>query len=338
MDWSRVSDTLFGVTQVISRTKHAMSSRILDHSLNASIFLSLKSLLIDSCHRITKAREVAFKTLDKLITGFPSLMCDSALVFALLEVLTLVQGACDGAQLDEYTPKRVFHAERSNITISLTDVYATRKTILATLHSGAEKWLELAIGRANFQCQAILQKYLTDHGRNPQMYATELGASLALKYSARFSALQQQRFPKSSLDHVTPDRAKLFASELSAHSHFAGEAAGVRLANRLNQSRERRENGSGEIQKAPPTAVPEIEIAALKSALGTALVDIQKKTSKMSQQDLKRLLMRCAAVLESSPEVCAIPQYDPSQFALMYSLRSWTMIYSIISLPSLSRV
>lgn len=278
-----------------------MASNILEHALNASIFFSLKSLLIDSCHRITKARDISFKALDKLITGFPSLMCDSGLVFALLDVLTLVQGACDGSQLDEYTPRRVFHAERSNITICLTDVYATRKSILATLHNGAQRWLELAIGRASFQCQAILQKYLTDYGRTPQIYATELGASLTMKYSARFSSSQQQRVPRSSLEQVIPDRAKLFASDLSAYSHFAGEAAGVRLANRLAQEKG---TGGGEIQKAPLGNAPEVEVSALKTSLGRALVEIQTKTSKMNQQDLKRLLMRCAAVLESSDSVC----------------------------------
>ena len=39
--------------------------------------------------------------------------------------------------------------------------------------------------------------------------------------------------PKSPLDSWAPDRSKLFASEISTHAHFAGEAAGVRLANRI---------------------------------------------------------------------------------------------------------
>lgn len=81
-----------------------MASKIVDHSLDADLTSELQSLLVSACHRISQPRDVAFKILDRLITGFPSLMCDSSLVFALLDILTLLQISCDGEQLDEVRP------------------------------------------------------------------------------------------------------------------------------------------------------------------------------------------------------------------------------------------
>ena len=54
---------------------------------------------------------VASKYLDRLITSFPSLMCDPPLVFSILEVLTLLRRACEGELLDEVMPR--IHAHDS---------------------------------------------------------------------------------------------------------------------------------------------------------------------------------------------------------------------------------
>jgi phosphatidylinositol 4-kinase A len=61
----------------------------------------LQKLLVYSSHRVAKARGVASKFLDRLITSFPSLMCDPPLVFAILEVLTLLRRACENEYTDE---------------------------------------------------------------------------------------------------------------------------------------------------------------------------------------------------------------------------------------------
>ena len=61
----------------------------------------LRSLLLASTHRITSARDIASRYLNRLITSFPSLMCDPPLVFAILEVLTLLRRACENEFLDE---------------------------------------------------------------------------------------------------------------------------------------------------------------------------------------------------------------------------------------------
>jgi len=88
-----------------------MGAKIVDHSLNSHLTSELKSLLIAACHRITKPRDIALKLLDRLITGFPSLMCDSSLVFAMLDILTLLQSSCDERQLNEVSNPSHLHPQ-----------------------------------------------------------------------------------------------------------------------------------------------------------------------------------------------------------------------------------
>ena len=70
-----------------------------EQALPEELSAELRELLVLSTHRIEKARDVAFKFLNRLLTSFPSLMCDPPLVLAILEVLTLMSRACE----DEYT-------------------------------------------------------------------------------------------------------------------------------------------------------------------------------------------------------------------------------------------
>lgn len=77
------------------------SRQAVEHSLPDHISLELRNLLVFSCHRVTSTRFVAMEYLNRLITSFPSLMCDPPLVFALLEVLTLLRRACEGEYIDE---------------------------------------------------------------------------------------------------------------------------------------------------------------------------------------------------------------------------------------------
>jgi phosphatidylinositol 4-kinase A len=72
-----------------------------EQSLPGHLSAELQALLVGSTHRVAKARHVADKYLNKLITSFPSLMCDPPLVFAILETLTLLRRACENAFIDE---------------------------------------------------------------------------------------------------------------------------------------------------------------------------------------------------------------------------------------------
>lgn len=78
-----------------------LSKQIVEHALSDNISNELRALLVCSCHRVARARDVAMKYLNRLITSFPSLMCDKPLVFQILEILTMLRRACEGEFTDE---------------------------------------------------------------------------------------------------------------------------------------------------------------------------------------------------------------------------------------------
>lgn len=80
-------------------------------ALPETLSQELRVLLVGSTHRIEKARAVASKCLNRLITSFPSLMCDPPLVFAILEVLTLLRGACENEFNDEVRERSLFQPQ-----------------------------------------------------------------------------------------------------------------------------------------------------------------------------------------------------------------------------------
>jgi len=77
----------------------------------------LRKLVVLSTHRIAKARDIASKYLNRLITSFPSLMCDFDLVFVMLEVLTLLQRASEGEFLDEVSMTPRFNQNLTNLLL-----------------------------------------------------------------------------------------------------------------------------------------------------------------------------------------------------------------------------
>lgn len=78
-----------------------LNTRAAQQALPECLSSELRTLLICSTHRIAKARDVASKFLNRLISSFPSLMCDPPLVFAILEVLTLLRRSCENEFTDE---------------------------------------------------------------------------------------------------------------------------------------------------------------------------------------------------------------------------------------------
>lgn len=87
--------------KVIRGCVNDLNAKAAQQALPKYLSGELRRLLVLSTHRIAKAREVASKYLNRLITSFPSLMCDPSLVFAILEVLTLLQRACDNEHVEE---------------------------------------------------------------------------------------------------------------------------------------------------------------------------------------------------------------------------------------------
>jgi hypothetical protein len=87
--------------QTITDAIQDLSHQAQTQSLPGELLGELQVLLTSSTHRVAKARAVASKYIHRLITSFPSLMCDPPLVFSILEVLTLLRRSCEGEYVDE---------------------------------------------------------------------------------------------------------------------------------------------------------------------------------------------------------------------------------------------
>lgn len=86
-----------------------MTGQIVEHQLPRRVTSELKILLVHSCHRVSKAREIASRYLNRLITTLPSLMCSAPLVFSILETLTILRHACEGEFVDEVSLSRALY-------------------------------------------------------------------------------------------------------------------------------------------------------------------------------------------------------------------------------------
>jgi len=80
---------------------NALNAKASRQALPIGLSSELVVLLRWSTHRIDKARDIALGYLNRLISSFPSLMCNPSLVFAILEVLTLLRKACENEHYDE---------------------------------------------------------------------------------------------------------------------------------------------------------------------------------------------------------------------------------------------
>ncbi|CAK5277296.1 unnamed protein product [Mycena citricolor] len=273
--------------KVIRGSVSSLNELAAQQALPETLSAELRSLLVHSTHRVGKARDIASKYLNRLITSFPSLMCDPPLVFAILEVLTLLRRACENEYLDEYNPTYEFVSDRAGITLQMTDSYTVRNEILGQLQRSANNWFELALGRAPVELQSTFQKYLAASAGSEW---TELGASIAEQYGKSIGPVQRQLVSLARMSKWRTDGAKSLVGQVASKSYFAGEAAGIRLASR---------QGSDKLEKLPPQAAPTSEIDALKAKMTRTLEEIRMKVSGSTVQDLKRLLFRCAATLIS---------------------------------------
>ncbi|KAG8904073.1 phosphatidylinositol-4- kinase [Tulasnella sp. 403] len=310
---------------VMTSFTSGLAAKILDHSLRPELSSELRQLLIASCHRVAKTRDLASKYLNRLLTGFPSLMCDAPLIFSILDVLTLLRKACEGEFTDEYTPQIEFYLDRTGTRLELTDNYVVRNEMLGLLHKNAESWLQLSVLRAPIEVQAILQSYIAQHENVVLLDSVELGPSLALKYAIAPGPFDRKAAPTSGISAWRPDHTKIFASQVATKSYYGGEAGGIRLANHT---------GDYDFQKRPPRHTPPRELRALKTNLVKAVNEIHDKTSTLSVQELKRLLVRCASFLISSPQVdyellhylVALPFeiFTPSSISI--GIEAWTWL------------
>jgi phosphatidylinositol 4-kinase A len=130
------------------------------------------------------------------------------------------------------------------------------------------------------------------------------------------------------------------ASQLASKGYFAGEAAGLRLANRegitpsaLYQSALIMAHvGQDKLEKLPPHSAPSAEIHALQTKMALTMEEIRGKNSILTVQDLKRLLFRCAATLISLERVSDCSRSSCHPFSSFLKC-DYELLHYLVALP-----
>ncbi|TDL24976.1 atypical/PIKK/PI4K protein kinase [Rickenella mellea] len=310
--------------KVIQGCISTLSKQVVAHSLPESVPAELRGLLICSCHRVAKAREVASKSLNRLITSFPSLMCDPPLVFAILEVLTLLRRACEGEYFDEYDPVFEFRSETTEVVLQLTDSYKVRGDLLGQLYHDATTWFNLALARAPVEFQSTLEKYLALNGGVTPLNTVELGASVALQFASALGPADRKTAPLSGALVGKADRSRELINRVATKEHFAGQVANGMFAHYRARSK----------HTLNTTINATYDTEMLKLELSSAIEAIQLKTSNLNVDDLKQLLFRCASILLSTSEcdhdllhyLVALPFESLTPLVISSGIEAWTWI------------
>ncbi|ODQ65389.1 hypothetical protein NADFUDRAFT_51982 [Nadsonia fulvescens var. elongata DSM 6958] len=155
--------------------------------VGVNVALQLKEILILCCHRVRAIQEIAFICADRLIKTIPSSLCKPESLFTLLELLSMVWTSCMDAETDEYEPRAIFTSKKFGITLELSDSYDNRQKTLDKLLVSAESWVELVLGKMNFDMKGLLQTYLAKMDEYRSLDDVSLGSSFALKMGGSVS-------------------------------------------------------------------------------------------------------------------------------------------------------
>jgi phosphatidylinositol 4-kinase len=160
----------------------------------------LATFLEACCHRILKVQQAAVLAVDRIVNTMPSVLCQKAALFALLELLTLMWKSCLDAETDEYEWRAQYTSEKGNVSIQLSDDVHYRQTTLANFHKRCRVWVSQAIDVAPLDTKGLLQAYLEDYADDGAYGHIGLGRSFAVEMGSlipgtdqRLNALDGQR-------------------------------------------------------------------------------------------------------------------------------------------------
>lgn len=163
------------------------------------IALQLVAFLEGCCHRISKVQQAAVSAVDRIVAAFPTVLCQKASLFALLELLTLMWRGCLDAETDEYEWKAQYHSEKGNVSIQLSDDVHYRQTTLTSFHKRCRTWVTHAIDAAPLDTKGLLQAYLEDYEDDGAYGHIGLGRSFAVEMGSLVPNSDQRL---TSIDHM----------------------------------------------------------------------------------------------------------------------------------------
>lgn len=109
------------------------------------------------CHRVAEVQRVAYVCADRIIDRIPSVLCQRASLFTLLDLLTIMWASCLESEMDEYEWKSAHKAPNGDTQVQLSDDYNFRRYTLRTFHAKAKTWVLRATNVATLDVKGLLQ-------------------------------------------------------------------------------------------------------------------------------------------------------------------------------------
>ena len=156
------------------------------------VALQLATFLEACCHRILKVQQAAVSAVDRIVNTMPSVLCQKAALFALLELLTLMWKSCLDAETDEYEWRAEYTSKKGNVSIQLSDDIQYRQSTLANFHKRCRVWVSQAIDVAPLDTKGLLQAYLEDYEDDGAYGHIGLGRSFAVEMGSLIPGTDQK--------------------------------------------------------------------------------------------------------------------------------------------------
>ncbi|RCI03729.1 phosphatidylinositol-4- kinase, partial [Rhizopus stolonifer] len=270
------------VTSYIRDASQKAGSQALDSELR----LQMSHILHLCCHRLAKVHSLATKLCDRIVSNFPQVFIDKALVLLLLELVQLLWVSCEAEYRDEYCPNFHFTSQRVNVTIELGDSFVYRKDICSRMYENGKRWLLISMDRSPMEVGGLLYDYLVDYSRydaDEMLDITHLGRNLALEIgkSAAKNEMTVNCVPK--IHGVNMDNSSAFMDSFAMKRYHVGEVKGLT---------EEADAGNSRLTDQVSVTIKKLE---------SLLKEVKTSHKKITTNYLRRLMLQTASFIISLP-------------------------------------
>ncbi|KAF8978635.1 phosphatidylinositol-4- kinase [Entomortierella lignicola] len=214
--------------QVINVFVSESQTKVLSHSLDEDVRQQVRNLVIGCTHRLKRVSSLSTKWTMRMISSFPQLMCDKALLTLVLELSELLWLSCENEMTDEYCPIYSFTSSKVGVTIDLPDSYPYRRELLTKFVDITRRWIAAAMANSPQEVDALLQDYLADSEKiHTGISRVHMGRTLAAGAGKDLVQNHNSFDTLSNIPGAVLDNSSVFFQEFSARRRYQGEIGGM---------------------------------------------------------------------------------------------------------------
>ncbi|KAF9585748.1 phosphatidylinositol-4- kinase [Lunasporangiospora selenospora] len=214
--------------QVINVFTSESQTKVLSHSLDDNVRQQVRNLVIGCTHRLKRVSSLSNKWVHRMITAFPQLMCDKALLTLVLELSELLWISCENEMTDEYCPIYSFTSIKVGVTIDLPDSYPYRRELLTRFVEMTRAWIGAAMANSPQEVDALLQDYLAESEKiHTGISRVHMGRTLAARAGKDLVKNHNSFDTLANIPGAIIDNSSVFFQEFSARRRYQGEVGGI---------------------------------------------------------------------------------------------------------------